>query len=209
MNRVLVTGANGYVGNFIMKTCAGKMPATQFLGMSRRGTLREGDLQVTKMENVKAIRGDCLNQQTYPEELKTTDAVIHCVGGLVEGKTYETTYDALNRDSCIRIAQKLDEYAKERNTKLKFVMISSEKAPPFLERYLTTKLEAEQYLVNECKNLHPIIIRPGFIVNQAERSWSAPLQYPVNILSMINSNVVQKFVPGAKCVDFLFPAHST
>ena len=46
-------------------------------------------------------------------------------------------------------------------------MISSEKAPPFMSDYLTTKLEAEAFIVEQ-ENLIPFIIRPGFIVNQEE-----------------------------------------
>ena len=64
---------------------------------------------------MKAVKGDCLVPQSYPEELKNVDCVIHCVGTLMEGKTYETSYDAMNRDSCIRVADKLNEFANELN----------------------------------------------------------------------------------------------
>ena len=136
------------------------------------------------------------------------DAVVHCVGALVDGKTYETSYEGLNRDSCIRIAERFDEIARNRNQVLPFFMISSEKAPPFMSKYLTTKLEAEQFLVNECKNLRPVILRPGFIVSQSDRSWSVPLKYVVDITATLNSRIISQ-LPGGKCVDPLFPAHST
>lgn len=44
-------------------------------------------------------------------------------------------------------------------------MLSSEKAPPFLSEYLTTKIEAEDFIIGECKNLNPIMLRPGFVVD--------------------------------------------
>ena len=43
INRVLVTGGNGYVGNYIMKTFAQKYPDISIVGMSRRGEPREGE----------------------------------------------------------------------------------------------------------------------------------------------------------------------
>ena len=57
------------------------------------------------------MKGDCLKSETYPEEMKNATGVIHCVGALVEGKTYETSYNALNRDSCIRVAEWLNQIA--------------------------------------------------------------------------------------------------
>ena len=54
-------------------------------------------------------------------------------------------------------------------------MLSSEKAPPFLSEYLTRKIEAEKFIIGECKYLKPIMLRPGFIVDKAHRSWSPPL----------------------------------
>ena len=44
-------------------------------------------------------------------------------------------------------------------------MLSSEKAPAFLPDYLNTKIEAENFIINQCKNLKPTMLRPGFIVD--------------------------------------------
>ena len=41
IRKVLVTGGNGYVGNYILKTLASKHPDIECIGMSRRGTARE------------------------------------------------------------------------------------------------------------------------------------------------------------------------
>ena len=44
-------------------------------------------------------------------------------------------------------------------------MLGSEKAPAFLSDYLNTKIEAENFIINQCKNLKPTMLRPGFIVD--------------------------------------------
>ena len=190
MNRILITGGSGYVGNYILKTSALRYSNLEHLAMSRRGTLRQGDDITSRLSNVKAVQGDCLKPDTYPVELADCDAIIHAVGTLIEGKTYETSYNGMNRDSCIKIAEKFNQYAGEKGVRKPFVLISSEKPPPFLSAYQTSKLEAEDYIVNECPHLDPYILRPGFVVDKADRSWSIPLSYVVDLLGNVNSGLV-------------------
>lgn len=52
----------------------------------------------------------------------------------------------MNRDTAINVAKVLNEYAGEAGAKRNFTLISSEKAPAFLSEYLTTKLEAEEFI---------------------------------------------------------------
>lgn len=149
-----------------------------------------------------------MNEDTYPEELKDVDSIVHCVGTLIEGRTPETSYKAMNRDSCIKLARRLNEFAKMQDKQKNFILISSEKAPPFLNEYVTTKREAEDFLLNECSNLRAHIIRPGFIVQPNDRSWSPIVACLNNIGYNINEAVVKK-TPLSSHLDFLFPAHST
>ena len=71
----------------------------------------------------------------------------------------------MNRDAAINMARDLNEAADRAADKRNFVMISSEKAPPFLSEYLTRKIEAENYILTKCPNLNPTMLRPGFIVD--------------------------------------------
>ena len=86
-------------------------------------------------------------------------------------------------------------------------MMSSEKAPPFLDRYMTSKLEAEKYILEECQNIKPTMLRPGFIYDKADRWWSMPLKFGVDLAWLINEKIC-KGVPLFKVFDFLFPAKS-
>ena len=87
-------------------------------------------------------------------------------------------------------------------------MISSEKGIPFINGYIDTKREAEEFLQNECDHLRVTIIRPGFIVDGKERVWSPYLGCFVNIAYNLNEGILQK-TPLGKPLDFLFPAHTT
>ena len=74
--------------------------------MSRSGKERWGEQETAALENVRYLAADCLKPLTFQEELADVDAVVHCVGALFESK--EMTYDAMNRDSCINMANELN-----------------------------------------------------------------------------------------------------
>ena len=99
----------------------------------------------------------------------------------------------MNRDSAIFTAKELNLSSSPDNKK-RFVYLSSAKPPPFLNEYITTKFEAEQYLFKECENLESYTLRPGFIWNKEHRSWSIPLMFGCEILHQANVNV-GKFLP--------------
>ena len=173
IKRVLVTGGNGYVGNYFIKTMALRYPDIEVVGMSRRGTPRSDDPVTKQLQNVSFIKGDCLKPESFKDSIQDVDAIIHTVGILFESKKDpQRTYAAVNRDAAINMAKVLNKSAEEQAVKKNFVMVGSEKAPPFLSAYLDTKLEAENYIINQCAHLHPTMLRPGFIVDKAHRSWS-------------------------------------
>jgi hypothetical protein len=45
----------------------------------------------------------------------------------------------------------------------KVVYLSASRAPPFLPRYLSTKEEAENFLLDENNGLKTTILKPGFV----------------------------------------------
>ena len=69
-------------------------------------------------------------------------------------------------------------------------MLSSEKAPPFLDRYLQSKIEAENFILEECPAVRPTFLRPGFIYDWSNRWWSIPLRYGVDAAWFLNDKIV-------------------
>ena len=120
------------------------------------------------------------------------DGVVHCVGTLIEKKNNpKLTYNAMNRDTAINVAAELQDIAEAKGQSRSFVLISSEKAPPFLDAYLTSKIEAEDYIFKECPNLKATSIRPGFIWDASHRWWSIPLHYGVDIAWWMNEKIAK------------------
>mgnify|MGYP001038917642 CR=1 FL=1 len=79
-----MTGSAGYVGNYIIRSLARKHPGVQVLGMSRRGTPRNASDPT--LPNLSYVKGNCLHEASFEEELKDVDSVIHTVGTLFGGK---------------------------------------------------------------------------------------------------------------------------
>lgn len=95
---------------------------------------------------------------------------IQKLGNMLKGsnpmeKELQTTYEAIQRDSAVILA---DTYMQEATENPTFVYISAEMKPPLVpERYLTTKREAEFEL--RCKKgLRSILVRPGIMYDEAE-----------------------------------------
>lgn len=207
--RVLVTGSSGYVANYIMLALARKYPAVSVLGMSRTGLARTPTIS-SQFKNIEYVKGDCLEPSSFRGVLDDVDACVHAVGCLLENKKNPAlTYKALNRDTAVNMAMELNKIAGEAGAiKKNFVLLSSAKPPPFLPEYITTKQEAERYLFDECPNLVPHVLLPGFVYNGQHRSWSVPLMYGVDLLWHLNDKTA-KFNPLQKQIDFLIPAKST
>lgn len=77
-----------------------------------------------------------------------------------------------------------------------------------MSEYLTRKIEAENYIINECKYIKPCLLRPGFIVDSDHRSWSPALGAIVDLAYLINVKAVQPVPVVGPAIDFLFPAKS-
>ena len=203
---ILVTGGSGYVGSFILKSIAAKFPNYTLYSVNRSGNVR--DASIAKLSQLRTLKGDCLDPATFEDVLKECDGIIHTVGTLIGKGTGSDpgSHQSLNRDSCTRVAELFDKLATPEQGK-RFVMISSEKGPPFIDDYIKYKREAEEFLLNNLTNVSSTIVRPGFITSLNERAWSIPLKVGVDVASFMNDKIF-KNLPGAGVVDYLMPAKS-
>ena len=103
LNKILITGANGYVGNYVLLRLAKQYPQAQIIGMSRRGTPRTPEI-MKDYPNVTYEKGDCLDVESFKHLLPGVTGCIHTVGTLIGSKTYEKSYQAMNCDTAINVA---------------------------------------------------------------------------------------------------------
>lgn len=142
----------------------------------------------------------------FSEALRKSDLVVHTIGTLIDSSVLKGkkpgepgTYEQMNRDTAIRIAECL------RGSQTKMVYVSGSAAPPFLKRYLTTKQEAENHLLgmHSQKTLNPIILRPGFIYSWEHRWWSVPLMVDLTLWKCVHSGL-EKVIPSKGAVGNFF-----
>ena len=86
VNKILITGSSGYVGNYLLKHVATKNAEISCIGMSRSGKVREGETKTASLENVSYVAGNVLQPETFESTLKEVRAVVHAVGGLFPSK---------------------------------------------------------------------------------------------------------------------------
>lgn len=73
--------------------------------------------------------------------------------------------------------------------------------PPFITRYLSTKMEAEE-IINKLENVNMISLRAGFISSWEHRKWSLPLKHIVNLNNCVTGSVL-KNLPQSGLKSFL------
>ncbi|KAI9665441.1 MAG: hypothetical protein M1829_005720 [Trizodia sp. TS-e1964] len=101
-----------------------------------------------------------------------------------EGKDGQLTYELMNRDSAISLAQE----ASAANVST-FVYISAAAGAPILpKRYITTKREAESTIATTFPRIRTIFLRPGFLYDSS-RAFTMPLAALTGVAATVNSLV--------------------
>lgn len=172
-----IIGGNGFVGQHIAKEASNL--GAKVLCVSRSGKPRK---EITEPwgARVNWIKGDAMNPNSFESVLQDSDAVVHTIGTLIDtsitqGKKpgQEGTYEHMNRETAKAIGQKLSEIKGK-----KLVFLSASKAPPFLQRYITNKFQAEEFLFG-LPHLRTTVLRPGFIYSEND-PLKKGLSYVVN-----------------------------
>jgi len=171
-----IVGGNGFVGTALAHQAV--TLGAKVFGVSRSGTKPSKSPWADK---VQWIKGDAMNPESFRGALEESEAVVHTIGILIDSSVTqfkkpgeEGTYEQMNRDSAIAVGNLLNDLKNK-----KMVYLSASRAPPFLDRYLTTKREAENYLFG-LPNLRTTSLRPGFISSD-EVPHKKLLSYPIGL----------------------------
>lgn len=196
---ITVIGGTGYIGMSIAKRASSWGISVN--SVSRKGQPLKNSDNALK---IKWIKGSAMSPNDFSDVLKDSDAVIHTVGTLIDTTVFggkkpgdPGSYEQMNRDTAIMIGNKLNEF----NQNKKIVYISANKAPPMLERYITTKREAENHLLG-LKGIRTTILRPGFVVSAKDRAWSIPVKYML-MCANFNLRLGLKLIPESKVRSFI------
>ena len=99
-------------------------------------------------------------------------------------KDGQLTYELMNRDSAIALAQEA-----QREGASTFVYLSAAAGAPLLPaRYISTKREAESTIASELVKLRNIFVRPGFLYDNS-RKFTLPIAASGMVGSTVNGLV--------------------
>lgn len=66
------------------------------------------------------------------------------------------------------------------------------------------KKEAEDFILNECKNLDAVILRPAFVWHESEKVWTIPAHFALDLGHATSEKVISK-LPGGDVLKKMFP----
>jgi nucleoside-diphosphate-sugar epimerase len=177
MTTVLVTGANGYVGNNIV-------PKLVERGYTVRAQVR--DMEKTKMrlgelaDKVEIVKADVTDRATLPAIMEGVDVVIHLVAIAIERGG--ATYEEVNYQGTINVV----DAAREAGVK-RFINMSQNGADSSLPyRFLKSKGMAQEY-VRDYSVMDWTALRPSAIFGEQDEFFNSfarlvqltPLVFPL------------------------------
>jgi len=148
--QVLLTGATGYVGGYVLDALLAHGHAVRALVRSAEGlALREG---------VEVHQADVTDPASFGHAFHDVDAVVHLVGIIEEHPSKGVTFERLHVDATRHVVT-----AARAEGVGRFVQMSANGArPDGVTAYQTTKWQAEE-IVRAAGFAHSVIFRPSTI----------------------------------------------
>jgi len=219
-SRVIVTGASGFLGQFVLNRLLAEGKYVVALSKHSPAT-QHPRLQYVSVSDLRAFK-------EWERHLAHTTAVVHLAGRAHHFDQAGEATDALYREANVGVTRVVYEAAARAGTVERFIYISSIKAcgersaqrpfeasdePVPEDAYGRSKLEAERMLMNLAVNSHPkpVIIRPPLVFGPGARAnfmllmaladspWPLPFGRFENKRSLVSAWNLADLI--ARCVD--------
>ena len=155
--RVLLTGATGYVGSYVLRALAAHDHTVRALTRSASDDLVDTDADVER------VVGDVTAPATLRPALDGCDAVIHLVGIIEEHPSRGVTFERIHVDGTQNVVDAARDAGIDR-----FAHMSANGArPAHGTAYQTTKWRAEQ-IVQQAGFAHWTIFRPALLFGRPD-----------------------------------------
>lgn len=160
-NKILVTGATGFVGKYLVKKLVKEKYKVRCL------VRKISNIEYLKKLNLEIVYGDIINKDSIKNAIKDIDVIIH-LASIINSK------DPNIYNVNVRGSQNIIDICKK--NKIKVIYISSTATKnKYLDKYGKTKLEAEKLFLNS--NLKTIVLRPGMIYAKDSKGFLHLLKY--------------------------------
>lgn len=149
--RILITGANGLVGQGVLRECLGDPAVTQVVALGRRPS-GQAHSKLTEL-----LCEDFADLSAVEDQLQPFDACLYCAGAPPVG-TAEATYRQVTLDLTLHVATTLAGL----NPALVFVYISGAHSNPS-SRVMPLRIKGETEQALQALPIRTVMLRPGGI----------------------------------------------
>lgn len=154
---IVVPGGNGFVGSHICRIAI--EAGHDVVAFGRSGAPDLTPVEFPWVSKVDWRSCDVFDVEAWTDALDGADAVIHCIGTIQQDPEHEVTFDRINGESALVVAEAADEAGVGT-----FVLLSVQDKPPFVSgRFLASKRRPERSIVEQHPSLRSVFLRPNLI----------------------------------------------
>lgn len=159
---ILVTGANGYLGNLIVKELVAKgKPVRAMVRDAEKTRIRLGALG----DKIEVVNGDVTDRESLKPIMQGVETVIHLVAIAIEKGG--ATYEEVNYQGTVNVVDAANDAGVER-----FINMSQNGASSSLPyRFLKSKGRAQEYVRDKAKNW--TALRPSAIFGPQDEFFNS------------------------------------
>lgn len=159
---ILVTGANGYLGNLIVKELVARgKPVRAMVRDAEKTRIRLGALG----DKIDIVNGDVTNRESLKPIMQGVETVIHLVAIAIEKGG--ATYEEVNYQGTVNVVDAANDAGVER-----FINMSQNGADSSLPyRFLKSKGRAQEYVRDKAKNW--TALRPSAIFGPQDEFFNS------------------------------------
>ncbi len=168
MSKIVVPGGNGFIGTEICRLAVKN--GHEVAAFGRRGRPSLSPARHPWIQDVEWRAADVFEPAAWRDLLDGADAVIHSIATIFERPEQNITYERVNADAALRVAEEAAEADVE-----SFVFLSVRDTPPLVpSAFLEAKRRAEREVSEKYPDLRLVSLRPNLVYGK-QKTGTAPL----------------------------------
>lgn len=166
MSKIVVPGGNGFIGTEICRLAVEN--GHEVAAFGRRGRPSLSPARHPWLQDVEWRAANVFEPAAWRDLLDGADAVIHCIATIFEHPEQNITYERVNADAALRVAEEASETDVE-----SFVYLSVRNTPPLVpSAFLEAKRRAEREIRETYPSLRLVSLRPNLVFGEQKRGTS-------------------------------------
>lgn len=160
MAKIVVPGGNGFIGTEICRIAVKN--GHEVAAFGRRGRPTLSPARHPWVQEVEWRAADVFEPADWHDLLEGADAVVHCIATIFERPERNITYERVNADAALLVAEEADQKGAE-----SFVFLSVRDKPPLVpSAFVKAKRRAEREIREAHPDLRVVSLRPNLVFGE-------------------------------------------